>query len=317
MLPTKLKRLRASGELSRDAYWSLMREPCLLLGDFHQLLGDGPVVRVVLSRDEVLLELADGVLLSWDVTEQREPSTLLVVDGGYEPLETSALLELSKHANTFVDVGANIGYFSILLASSRPGLRGLAIEPSSDTRKRLVRNVELNSLAGRIRVVASAVGASAGDAPLFKPSDTGNVGASLRNLHEDETGTTETVPVTRLDDLIDPASSSARDILLKIDVEGAEEMVLKGASETLGRTFGALMELSRKWLARFDTTANAVLETMNHQGFNCYAIGSDSSSELSLIPVYEIDSRTIEVNFVFLSREFIAGTTSLPFRIIK
>lgn len=274
-----------------------------------ELLADGRVAQIRITDSEVMIETASGLAMTWDVTQLREPTTLLVIDGEYEAAETLLLTRLAARARTFIDVGANVGYFSLVLAQEVTDLVVCAVEPASDTRARLIRNIELNCLQERIAVVATAVGDECGTALLYKPGATGNVGASLADLHPNEPTNTESVSVRLLDDIVEGFVGLERDVLMKMDVEGAEARALKGATKTLDSCFAVVVELSRKWLAEFGTRATDVIDVIRRAGFTCFAIEMSAAGLPELCPTVEITSETTAVNFLFLHDSVMSDIT--------
>jgi FkbM family methyltransferase len=139
-----------------------------------------------------------------------------------------------RAGDVVVDVGANVGVYS-LLAAGRADVEVWAYEPSSLAFDRLVENVELNRLGGRIHVRHAAVGAEAGVGRLTLGLDTTN-----RLVPDDGAppGAVETVDVVRLDDDL-PSLDGVT--LLKIDVEGGELAVLDGAGKLLGASRPAVI----------------------------------------------------------------------------
>lgn len=131
-----------------------------------------------------------------------------------------------------VDVGANIGVHTIRLARlAGAGGEVIAIEPDPDVVRRTSRNIALNGVAN-VRVISAAASDRAGETRLFRPSprDTNRARASLLH-HAYLTGTTTTVPVVTVDDVCagEPVS------VIKIDVEGHEAAVVRGATDTIAR----------------------------------------------------------------------------------
>jgi FkbM family methyltransferase len=122
-----------------------------------------------------------------------------------------------------IDVGAHIGNHTAWL-SGVCGLNVLAFEPNPDTRAQLERNVKLNGLQNKVRVIGAAAGAAPARARLeiLKDGNSGMVRAIT-----DAAGDLDVVTIDSLD-LHDVA-------LIKIDVEGAEVAILQGAVETLKR----------------------------------------------------------------------------------
>lgn len=131
--------------------------------------------------------------------------------------EMTFLGHLLRPDDLFVDVGANVGSYTIL-AAGVSGCDVLAFEPG-EAAAWLARNVELNGLSARVELRGEAVGAVEGSARFTVGRD------SLNRL--DPAGT-ETVPVTTVD-----AACSRVPAAMKIDVEGAEADVLRGSVRTL------------------------------------------------------------------------------------
>ncbi|HKO47020.1 MAG TPA: FkbM family methyltransferase [Polyangiaceae bacterium] len=151
--------------------------------------------------------------------------------GVYEFAVSSLVRQYLKAGDVFVDVGANIGYYSVIAASAvGPSGTVYAFEPSARVRARLKRNVELNQLS-QIVVRPEAVGAHPGAVRLIEPLGVGNDG-----LAHVETGGDEGVEVqaVRLDEL--PEFSGASPHLIKVDVEGGEPEVFRGAAALFDRS---------------------------------------------------------------------------------
>ncbi len=139
-------------------------------------------------------------------------------------------------ATNFVDVGANVGMYSLMAAISNPSVRISAFEPVPATCQHFRQLITLNGLERRINLHAAAAGESPGELPFHLPTDGGNfpVMASLneggkRGL----AGTTILVPVLMLDDVLDGELPD----LVKIDVQGFETEVLRGMRKTLTQSF--------------------------------------------------------------------------------
>src|ERR1700761_9770954 len=148
-----------------------------------------------------------------------------IYDGVHEWEELQFCLRFLRPGDHFVDVGANVGVFSTLVGTRLPGVRITAVEPFPPVREDLLANLALNDLTSSVDVVASALSDSAGSA-TFEVLDRD----VLNRLAPGGDGSTGIeVPVTTLDDLVgdDPPA------LVKIDVEGSELLVMKGARRLL------------------------------------------------------------------------------------
>ena len=162
----------------------------------------------------------------------------------HEPGITKLLL--TRFAGTaesnFIDVGANMGYFSCLMSIlAGPTGRVLAIEPEPDNLKLLENNVKINHLTN-VEIHACASGASEGSAMLglYKLSNRGR-----HSIVDLDMKSAIKVPIRRLDDLTRKFGNGAASwSLVKIDVEGYEPFVIEGAKETLSRTQTLIIEYS-------------------------------------------------------------------------
>jgi FkbM family methyltransferase len=152
--------------------------------------------------------------------------------GHYEKHFAELFRYLVRPGARCIDVGANVGVHTVRLARL-VGAEGevIAIEPDPDVVQRANRNIALNGLAN-VRVINAAASERAGEMRLFRPSphDTNRARASLLH-HPYLTGITVTVPVVTVDDLCAGEAVS----LIKIDVEGHEAAVVRGAADTIAR----------------------------------------------------------------------------------
>lgn len=190
----------------------------------------GPVLRVLVGASPRLLAPTDVVPIAgglmagtrW-ILGSSLPSCVL---GAFSVTTQHALAEYVRPGDTVIDAGANVGYLS-LLGARLVGPAGVvvAIEPFPDAFSLLQRHIRLNAAAN---VVPLQVGLSdrAGKA-RFREGPHNSTGVIA------EDGTIEIETVT-LDALVE-AGAWAPPSVLKIDVEGAEERVLRGAGETLRR----------------------------------------------------------------------------------
>lgn len=157
----------------------------------------------------------------------------LLRDACWERLESELLLACLDAGHGVLDVGANIGYFTVLsaLAVGTQG-RVWAFEPEPGNAQLLARNIALNRLANVCQVPA-ALGSTTGQSRLFlSPTNMGD--HSLAGAGNRES---ITVNVLRGDDCV-PVDAVIH--LIKIDVQGAEPAVLSGLEETIARNLGHL-----------------------------------------------------------------------------
>lgn len=193
--------------------------------------------------------------------------------GGWEPLETMVIAAALKPGDIFVDVGANIGYFS-LLAHRLVGPTGRvhAIEATPSTADLLDGNIARND-AGTIRVHRCAAGDREGTAAIMV-HDAGNIGSNRLSFGDDAAPDGRpTIPLRRLDNLL--AGENIR--LVKLDIEGAEAMALRGAGRLLdGDDAPALLfEFSPAMLRSMDDDPAALLAWLAAKGYAIHEIHPD------------------------------------------
>ena len=145
--------------------------------------------------------------------------------GLHEFADMAFLLHFLQPDDLFVDIGANIGSYTVL-ASAVCNANVISIEPDPNTVSSLRRNVEINQIDDQVVIVDTALGAKEGFVALTIGCDTTN------RIVPGATIGTRQVPLKRLDDVIGIGRTP---VFLKLDVEGYEEQVLTGAPETLAR----------------------------------------------------------------------------------
>lgn len=190
----------------------------------------------------------------------------------------------------FMDIGANIGACTFEMASL--GTPVLAFEPLSSNLFYLTSSVAANPrLANSVRVFPFALGEATNFSPIFSQSQNqGNtvVGVAVPDSVDARMRLVDTVSVRKLDEVITSCGGGVSVIrLLKLDAQGYELKVLKGAVKTLrsGRIKAIKFELAPKWLLAQQTSAVEVCNELRRFGYSvlsqtgrpmdCAAVGQD------------------------------------------
>jgi FkbM family methyltransferase len=156
----------------------------------------------------------------------------LIAVGLGDLAELSFLQSVLRPEEFLFDVGANIGVYSIVAA--RHGARVLAFEPSQRARDVLITSTQLNQVDGRITCLPFALSDRNATARFTSGLDVGNHLIEEANPTAGNAATE--VEVRRLDDLLAGMPDALVPRLIKVDVEGADLDVLRGAEQTLMQT---------------------------------------------------------------------------------
>ncbi len=148
---------------------------------------------------------------------------------GIEPETLCAFQDEIIGAGVVVDVGANRGIYTLTALAVTPGTRVVALEASPRTFQHLTAQVAFNGWDDRVTAINSAAGDTAGTLPFHVPKSLYDSSARLVSASHRSaiTGDIINVPVVALDDVVPEAD------VVKIDVEGAEHLVLAGMSRLL------------------------------------------------------------------------------------
>jgi FkbM family methyltransferase len=202
------------------------------------------------------------------------------------------MLRYLRPGDHFADVGANVGAYSVFAATFVGNIGITAVEPDSPTRERLRENLALNGVLDPL-ISDCVLGDHTGTITFSSGRD------SLNSIVDPAEEGAVTLPMTTLDSLLERTPA-----VVKIDVEGAEQEVLKGATEMLSAAeppalimelnglcerFGASPASIRKLLAGFgyklyeyDGTANrlTVFESDGYPpGKNVIALSSSAATK--------------------------------------
>jgi FkbM family methyltransferase len=209
--------------LNRGARWAALKRY------FSWQLGS----RIV--HGDVLVSFVDKTVLQ--VCPGMTGATGNIYTGLHEFEDMSFLLHLLRENDLFVDIGANVGSYTIL-AGGCCGCSCISVEPIKTTFQMLDNNINVNKISDHVRALNMGVGKEAGVLRFTTGLDTVN-----HVLSETESvDNAEEVPVNSLNALLE----GEEPILIKIDVEGFETNVIEGADNILSRTslLAVIMELN-------------------------------------------------------------------------
>ncbi|RLV01329.1 FkbM family methyltransferase [Streptomyces griseocarneus] len=269
-----------------------------LAGRLNARLRDRPRRRVVRTWN--------GDWFAVDTTDLIQ--RYLYLFGVWEPHMTHWLRRRLRPGDTFVDVGANVGYFS-LLASRLVGDQGrvVAVEASPAVHENLLRQARLNDCRN-LRTVNAAVADEQGTLSIALASNH-NLGAASIVPYDGPTTATFEIEARPLPELL-TSEEIAKARVIKVDVEGAEGAVVRGMLPLLDRLrpdAEITVEVTPERMAKLGDSAEELLDAMRRRGFHVYRIANDYAPESYLaamrrapvVPVRWRGPVTVESDLIF------------------
>jgi FkbM family methyltransferase len=232
-------------------------------------------------REEVSVE-ADGHKLYLDPRDMGMARAFLLFKGRWEETETQLFCSLVRPGMTVVDIGANVGYYTLLAARlAGPGGHVYAFEPSPENFRLLRRNVEANGYCN-VTLVPKAVSSTRGTASLTLDRSSSG-GHSLSRFR----GGADSVEVetVSLDEFFPGTQPPAIDVI-KMDAEGAETGILAGMKQILARNpaVTVLTEFFPRAICGFGSSPEDYVRQLAALGFRIHPIDEATGELRALDP---------------------------------
>jgi FkbM family methyltransferase len=201
----------------------------------------------------------------------------IYLDGVWEPAVTRAVREIVRPGMNVALVGADVGYYVLLVASLNRTGRIFAVEPFPAHFAILERNVRDNGL-DNVRLLNIAAGRCEQTAELVNPGTESRLDLSGNGA---SAGQRVSVPVKPLDAVITPELPNGGKLdFVQIDVEGAEGEVLRGLEQLLARDKPALLvEVHGPLLPRFGTTKADLLRWLADRGYEARWVDGEGMAD--------------------------------------
>ena len=197
-------------------------------------------------RDEVIHPWIEGQKLA--IRRGMTGATGNVYVGLHEFADMMLVLHFLTEGDLFLDVGANIGSYTVLASGVRRAVT-MAFEPDPGTARSLRRNAALNGFEDRLTLHEIALGDADGEVRFTRGLDT------INRVATPDDGDSRIVQMRRLDSVV----GDAQPAMMKLDVEGFEQQVVRGAEATLAKPSLKLVEL--------ETVGNGIEAVMTRHGF--------------------------------------------------
>lgn len=168
--------------------------------------------------------------LGFKLVSGFHPAYKLMREGKFEVEETALIGRLLSQVDVFVDVGANLGYYTCLAAQH--GKQVVAFEPQQQNLSCLMRNLTTNGYQELVEIFPLALSGKSGLVALYGVS--GPSASLIKGWAGYSSSYNQLIPVSTLDNVLG-ARFLDKQVFVKIDVEGAEYQVLEGARTMLNR----------------------------------------------------------------------------------
>ena len=198
--------------------------------------------------------MRDGSRARWDLRDDAEALACWLGEAD-DDVRNALLARVTLDAVVF-DVGANVGWWTVPLARhlAPGGGRVIAFEPVPANRARLEWAVQANAVQGSVQIVPVALGDKPGELGMWLKSEETGAGSGTAALVTGSGPTHLRVPVVTLDQWA-AEQGVVRCDLMKLDIEGAELMMLRGAEQFVAATRPLIFgEFEAYWLSTFDST---------------------------------------------------------------
>ena len=244
-----------------------------LLRSLAPIAGDGDELIPVTFDQNIHVEL--------DITEHIQ--SWIFYFGYYEKQVTKYICSQLHPGMDFVDIGANIGYYTLIAAKRLfASDRVHAFEPDNDNFERLKRNVELNEMTN-VELNRLAVSNSSGRATFYSSNQGRNRG--IGGLRQTEKGSqvAVTCKTVRLDEYFSERFPSRLNKvgLVKIDIEGAEFLALQGAQSLLENRPVLVIEACDVLTQRFGYTTLELRQWLRQYGYRFHRLANRGLQEVT------------------------------------
>ena len=292
----ELARNFKTNEIGKKYYKNMMNKFYVNLGELAELIKESDVKSIHIEDARIIAELTyesfSTLKLYFDVEDTGSPIAETINFGHFEQEYSSKLISSIKQSNVFFDVGANVGYYSLIAGLQNKNCRIFSFEPVTETYEKLLDNVTLNKLQN---ISAFNFGFLEKDKEISMFYDANeSTAASLENIRDLNEIDKTKCKFTTIDSFV--KKHKVFPDLIKIDVEGAELFALMGAVDTLKNGNPTIfIEILRKWCAKFGHTAMDVFNFLYDLGYSSYVVRGSS-----LERIHFIDESTVDTNFIFM-----------------
>lgn len=265
---------------------------------------------VYMGNNRVLMRLNLLRLIYFVEANDRILIPKFVMDGIYEGEITQFFINNIKETSHCIDVGANFGYYTCIMGKCAPQGKTIGIEADPTMFDFVRDNININWLSGSASALAAAAGDRDGEMTLYRRLDHSSNTSISRQSDEylrDQLGEMPSqafqIQSIRIDSLLD--QMQGRVDFMKVDVEGAEPLVIEGARQTIENN--PHLHLIMEWTpgsihaAGFDISNFA--DDLSNMGFTPTYLPFDGSAPVELTWQQALNGAFPYTNLLLLGRE--------------
>lgn len=273
------------------------------LFEYSDLINQTDVKKIEITDSELSATSKKyGIKIFFPRHDHRSAPMECLNFGTYEEKELQAILQIMPKNGNFLDIGANIGWYSLIAAKFFKKLKIYSFEPIKKTYDFLLKNVKCNFLKN---IKAYNFGFySENKKILFYTYPEGSGNSSISNLSKRRNVELQKSRVKILDDFINEKKIKVD--FIKCDVEGAELFIFLGAKKALLNDKPIVFcEMLRKWSKKFKYHPNQIIFLFKDFGYKCFYISNLSNQKIlkkkmRLKEIKKITDKTKETNFLFI-----------------
>lgn len=298
----KTKEQFKAGQINKVQFIDAMYQYHCMLYEYATGLKQTEIEKIEITDDQVVLTSRKtpyhpgGLKFIADILDKRNVPLETFNFDHYEKEDSEMIFKLIDSKSHVIDIGANIGWYTVHMASMLKDGSIHCFEPIPETHRKLKANIAINHLD---RITVNNIALSEKKQVLtfyFDPNQSGS--SSSKNITENEHIEKLELNSITFDDYAEQHKLSQIDFV-KCDVEGAELFVFQGMVNSLKKFRPVVFtELLRKWAAKFGYHPNDIMALFHELGYAAFFV---ANKRLNLIET--IDESTANTNFFFLHKE--------------
>ena len=256
------------GEIEKHKYIDIMHKKHQILFDYFDYLKQTDIESITIGNESIYVTVkGSNIKLFLDRFDRRFISIEMLNFHSIDPQERELVFNLARSCRTILDVGANIGWYSMNFVQLPNVKEVYAFEPIPYIFQYLERHIGINEIEN-ISTFNFGFSDTVGEKTFYwTKNETGS--SSMKNIQERSRINKVKCKVTTIDHFLKNRNKSID--FIKCDVEGAELFVFKGAIKTLKQCRPVIFtEMLRKWSKKFGYHPNDIINLLAALDYHCY-----------------------------------------------